>query len=114
VQTTGRVTLKLGSEQLSTKPGAVLQPGGINRDFDMTDQLQSYYKEKGVPAMMRGTIVHATETDLIKLRNWKNGTAFYETDTDHVYTIANASIVSVGDLANGEVEVTIMGDPATE
>jgi hypothetical protein len=114
MQATGRVTIKLDSEQLRSKPGASIQIGGIQRDFDVTDQLESYFKEKGSVAVIKCTIVHASDTDIIKLRDFLNGTAFFTTDTNHCYTIANAALATMGDLANGEVEVTIMGDPAQQ
>lgn len=111
-QVTGRVTIKLGSESLRSKTGAVLNIGGIQREFDVTDQLESYYREKGSVSTIKATIPHMSDTDLIKLRNFKNGTAYYETDTGHLYTVSQASLATIGDLSNGEVEVTIMGDPA--
>lgn len=113
MQVTGRVRIKLDSDQLRTRPGAVMNMGGIARDFDVTDQGESYHREKSTVGMVRGTIVHASDTDLVKLRNWK-GTAFFETDTNRLYTLANAAVASIGDLSNGEVEVTIMGDPMAE
>lgn len=115
MQVSGRVNIKLDNDTLRTKPGSSLQIGGIQREFDVTDQLQSYFRERGSVAMVKGTIVHASDTDMIKLRDWKNGTCTFETvDTNRVYTIANAAIATLGDLNNGEVEVTIMGDPADE
>ncbi len=114
MQVTGRVTIKLDSDSLRTKPGATLQIGGIERQFDVTDQDQAYFRERSTPAAIKGTIVHASDTDLIALRKWKNGTAVFQTDSDHVYTIANAAVATIGELNGGEVEVTIMGDPASE
>ncbi len=112
-QASGRATIKLDSDTLRSKPGASLQTGGINREYDVTDQLESYYRERPVPAQIKCTIVHMTDTDIIKLRNWKDGTAYFETDTGTLYTVPKAGVASLGDLVNGEVEVTIMGDPAT-
>lgn len=112
-QASGMATIVLDSDTLRSKAGASFQPGGINREYDMTDQLESYYREKPVPAMIKCTMVHMTDTDLIKLRNWKDGTAYFRTDTGVLYTVPKAGTASIGDLSNGEVEVTIMGDPAT-
>jgi hypothetical protein len=111
-QATGRVTVRLGSDALHSKPGASIQIGGINREYDITDQMRSYYRERGQVAEIKATMPHFSDTDLIKLRNWKNGTAFFETDSGTLYTISNAGTANIGALANGEVEVTIMGDPA--
>ncbi len=114
MQATGMVKIKIGSETLRTKPGASLQIGGIQRDFDVTDQLESYFREKGVVATLKGTIVHMSDTELVKLRDAKNFSAFFETDSGKMYTVANAAVAQLGDLSNGEVEVTISGDPAQE
>jgi hypothetical protein len=111
-QQTGRVTIKLGNETLRSKPGASLQIGGITREFDVTDQLESYYRERPRPAQIKCTMPHFSDTDIIALQRWKNGTAHFTTDAGHTYTVANAAVSEIGDLANGEVDVTIMGDPA--
>lgn len=113
-QQTGRVTIKLGSDSLRSKPGASLQPGGVQRDFEASDQGESYYKEKIVPSQIRATLVHMTDTDVSKLLKWKDGTAFFETDTGHVFTVANAATANLGELSNGELPITIGGDPASE
>jgi hypothetical protein len=112
-QVTGRVTIKLGSESLRSKSGAVLNIGGITREFNVTDQLESYYIEKGTVSTIKAIMPHMSDTDLIRIRNFKNGTAFYETDTGHLYTVPNASLATIGDLSNGEVEITMMGNPAS-
>ena len=113
-QATGRVTIKLDNSTLRSKNGATIQVGGIQRDFDVTDQSEAYYREKVIVASIRATIVHMGDTDLLSLRKWKNGTAFFRTDTGRTYTIAHAALASIGDMSNGEVEVVIMGDPATQ
>jgi hypothetical protein len=113
-QQTGRVTIKLGSETLRSKPGASLQIGGIARDFDATDQMESFYRETPKAAQIKCTMPHMADTDIIALRDWKNGTAHFVTDTGRTFTVSNAAIADVGDLSNGEVEVTIGGDPAAQ
>lgn len=114
MQSTGRVTIQLGSEQLMSKPGASIQTGGIERDFDMTDQMQSYFREKPTAALIEATIVHVAETDMAALRKWKNGTASFTTDSGKVFTVSHAATASLGPLQNGEVQIRIGGDPAEE
>ena len=114
MQVSGRATIKLEGEALRSKPGSSMQIGGIAREFDVTDQLQSYFRERGKVAMIKVTVIHASDTELVKLRDFKNGTITFETDTGRVYTIANAAYADSGDLSNGEVECTFMGDPAEE
>lgn len=111
-QATGRVTIRLGSDSIRSKPGATLNIGGINREYDVTDQGEVYYRERNSIASIRATMPHFSDTDLIKLKQWVNGTAFFETDSGVMYTIAKAGTATIGDLTNGEVEVTINGEPA--
>jgi len=112
-QQTGRVSIKLDNETLRSKPGASLQIGGITREFAATDQLEAYYKENPNAAQIRCTMPHMSDTDIIKLQTWK-GTAHFTTDTGHTFTVANAATANIGDLANGEVELTLGGDPAAK
>jgi len=108
---TGRVTVKVDGDQLRSKPGATAQMGGVRRAYEMSDQGETVFKETLQPGMIKCTMQHCADTDLVALRNFVNGTVQYETDTGLVYTMAGAGTTEIGDLANGEVEVTFMGDP---
>lgn len=111
-QQTGRCAIKLDDETIRSKPGASIDIGGITREFAATDQLESYYRETPKHAEIKATMPHMSDTDLIKLQAWK-GTAYFTTDSGRTYTVANAATASVGPLSNGEVEVTLGGDPAS-
>lgn len=113
-QQTGKVTVKWDGDQLRSKPGATAQMGGIRRPGEMSDQGEFVYKETLIPGMIKCTIIHCSDTDLVALRNFKNGTVQYETDTGKMLTMANAVTSEIGDLSNGEVEVTFMGDALKE
>jgi hypothetical protein len=108
---TGRVTVKVDGDQLRSKPGATAQMGGPRRPVEMSDQGETVYKENLIPGMIKCTMIHCADTDLVALRNMINGTVQYETDTSVMYTMAGAVTSEIGDLSNGEVEVTFMGDP---
>ena len=110
-QASGRVTIKLDGQAIRSKPGASLQTGGITRTGDMTDQGEFYQSEKWVPSSIQATMPHMTDTDIVKLRAWKNGTATFATDAGHTFTVAKACVTEIGDLSNGEVVITIMGNP---
>lgn len=112
-QQTGRVSIKLDNETLRSKPGASLQIGGISRAFEATDQLESYFREQPKAAQIKCTMPHMSDTDVIALQAWK-GTAFFTTDTGQTFTVANAATAEIGDLANGDVDITIGGDPAAK
>lgn len=113
-QQTGRVTLALDNEQLRSKPGAEIDIGGIERDFDATDQGESFYKEKSIPASIKATLVHMADTDMRKLQNFKNGTAVFVCDTGPTYTVTQAATAKVGALKGGEVEITLGGQAAEQ
>lgn len=109
-QQTGRVTISLDGTQHRSKPGASINIGGVERKWDATDQGEAYFQEKSIPAMLKFTLVHMTDSDLLALQKFKNGTAQYITDTGRTYTISGAAVSKVGDLQNGEAEVELGGD----
>ncbi len=111
-QATGRVTVVVDGDRLRSKPGASMKFGGEKREGAMTDQNTSYYTETYEIAEVKATMVHMADTDLAKIRKFKNGTVQMETDTGVVYTMPNAFFADMGELKNGEVEVTFQGDPA--
>lgn len=112
-QATGRVKVAVNGSSFRSAPGASIQIGGVQRDADATDQGQVYFREKIVPSMVKCTLVHFSDTDMVALRDLKSTTVTYECiDTGRVFTVANAFVMTVGDLANGQVEVTFGGDPA--
>lgn len=109
-QATGRVTIDLDGTQHRSRPGARIQLGGIEREFDATDQGEVYWKEKSIPAQIQFTLVHMADSDLIALRKLVNATAKFICDSGPVYTMTGAGTAKLGDLQNGEVEVTLGGD----
>jgi hypothetical protein len=112
MQQTGRVTVKADGDTMRSKPGASIDIGGEEREGGMTDQKVFYFKEKLNPAMVKCTLIHCSDTDVKKLRSLKNIEVQYETDTGVVLTVANAVTAKIGELANGEVDVTFTGSPA--
>jgi hypothetical protein len=111
MQQTGRVTVKVNGEPHRTKPGASVQIGGTKRTGFMTDQGVFVYKEELVPGMVKATVVHCSDTDVKAIRDNKDVTVQYITDTGAILTMGNAVYSESGDLANGEIDVTWIGDP---
>lgn len=110
-QQTGRVTIKLDGEPLRSKPGASMKVGGIERKYSMTDQGETLYQEEYTNGEMQCTIPHLTDLDVDKIRDFKDGTCQYVTDTGATFTMAKAGYAQSGDLKNGELEVTFKGAP---
>jgi hypothetical protein len=112
-QKTGRVTVSWDGNNLKSKPGASFQPGGVQRkENGMDDQGGFFYQEILVPGMIKCTLIHVSDVDLIALRDVKGADVQYSTDTGNVYTIPGGVFTEFGDLSNGEIDVTFMGSPA--
>jgi len=111
---TSKVTVKVDGDAFRSKAGSSsLKIGGLYRtETEMTDQGVFLYKEKYVPSELKTTVMHVADTDLIKIRDSKDVSVTYETDTGAVYTITNAVCTEIGDLKDGEVECSFQGDAA--
>lgn len=110
---TNRVTVKVNGDAIRSKPGASVKIGGIDRtDSDMTDQGQFYFKPKWVRSEIKVTLIHMSDTDLAALRDSENVTVTWEPHAGKTYTMANAVCAEVGELKDGECEITFFGDPA--
>lgn len=110
---TGRVTVKLDGDALRSKPGASIDIGGLASEEMMTDQGLFVAKQEWRPSIVECVIVHMGDTDLVALRNTKEITLTFHTDTGVTYTVANARIKNPPKLENGECPLTFVGSPAT-
>jgi hypothetical protein len=111
---TGRVTVTVDGNVLKSKPGASIKIGGVMREPIMDDQGGYNYTETLEPSQVKCTLLHVAETDLPALRAFVDGTVHYETDTGVSYVVTGAGTGEIGELANGEVEVTFNGPPAEQ
>lgn len=114
MKSTGRVTVKMNGATLRSRPGASINIGGVTREEVENDQGTVDYRESTKASEVTATLVHTAETDLIALRNFVGGTINFETDTGAVYVVGGAFTKEVGDLSEGEVEVTFGGNPAEQ
>ena len=112
MQQTGRVTIKRDGSAFRSKPGAKIDPGGVKRTPEKTDQGVTMYKEENVPPMVECTIMHTSDLDILDLSNAKDWTLTFQTDTGVTYTIANAFTVEPVSMQNGECPVKFSGDNA--
>lgn len=111
-QATGRVTIKLDGDPIRSRAGASLQIGGTIREDLTTDQGSIFYREDTSPAMIVATVVHLADTDIQTLRSLRDFNCTYETDTGTAWSINNAFVTEVGELSNGEFQLTIKGNAA--
>lgn len=109
---TGRVTVSKDGTKYQSKAGASMQIGGAQRTNNgMTDQGTFFYQETLVPGVVKCTLIHMADTDLDDVRDTTDAVVQYETDTGQVWTLPNAVCAEIGELANGEVEITFTGSP---
>lgn len=111
MKVTGRIKVKVDGELLRSKPGATLQIGGVKRKPVPNDQGTVDYMEETAPAQVKATLIHVAGTDLRAINDFVDGTVIFETDTGHVFTIPDAFCEELGELKEGEVEVTFGGSP---
>ena len=112
-QQTGRITIDLGGGNvLTSKEGASLQIGGIQRDDALTDNGDHYWKEKAIAAEVDATMIHTTDSDLVAMQHMTGRQVTFETDTGQTFLMADAVFKSAGTLKNGEVDVKFGGRPA--
>lgn len=114
MQQTGKVTVKVDGDSIRSKAGtSSVKPGGLYRtDNEMTDQGTFVYKEKWIPSEVKTTLIHVADSDIVKILKTKDATVTWEPDVGKKFTIANAVCTEIGELKDGEVEITFMGDPA--
>ncbi|MEM7607332.1 MAG: phage tail tube protein [Myxococcota bacterium] len=105
---TGRVSLALDGNVLMSLPGASLQIGDPEVTVEVSDQGDLVETERLRPSVIRATLPHVTELDITQLRRWR-GTATFVTDNGHVFTVSPAAKTTLGELAEGNVDIEIQG-----
>lgn len=109
----GRATVTVGVTTLQSKPGASLSVGGLlSVNGQMSDQGQYSFQNQWVMGEIKATLIHTSDVDLDALRNDRDVTVLFETDTGTRFQIPTASPKEIGELSNGEVEITWEGPPA--
>lgn len=94
---------------------AEIDIGGHEREMQMADFAIAGYTEKPVPAVVTGTGVHDSQTDLIKAREITNATIVFVTDTGVKYTVRGAVCSkSIKLKSAGEVDYEFTGQPALQ
>ena len=115
-QVTGTVFITIDGEQVQSKPGASLMFGGFERTAVVTNDRVSGYTETPVAAEVEFTLAHRSDTDVIGLRDLRNATVMFGSDTGKLYMVANAFTTTPPRLSGGEgdLEMKMAGDPAEE
>lgn len=113
-QFTGIVFAKMDSETLRVSEGKLsLKFGGVERTPKIADGKVVGYNEKVVPAELKCTCLHGSQTDINKVRNAKSVTLVIQTDTGVTYTMREAFSKDPGEMkgAEGEYDIEFAGPP---
>jgi len=106
----------MNGKRLRSKEGAELDTGGKERTPIMANGVLVGYSEKGVPAMVTGTLVHMADTDVQEINNFTDGTVTFETDTGVTFIVNKAFTTKSCKITGGEGEMSVefAGLPADE
>lgn len=112
----GRATIVWNGTTLNSKDGASLDPGGVTRESQTSDQSVDH-TSKLRPAMLKCEIQWEAGTSLTELNDISNATIQFETRLEKVYIIQRA--FRTGELeakagSSGGISLTFEGPPATE
>lgn len=111
-QATSRVFIKANGLLLRSKEGASIQTGGLVSEALTVDSGFVDHKDNIVPSEVTATLVHNADTDMNALRQLKNVTLSFETDTGTGWSISGAFVTEVGALSGGEFDISFAGPPA--
>ena len=106
---TGKFYIKLNGKLLPITGDATLKLGGQSRETVIGNEVLGF-REKAVAPEVDCTFVHNQDVDLKGIGSMDNVTITVATDTDVVYTIANAWCVDPPELSSkGEAKFKFSG-----
>jgi hypothetical protein len=114
MQQTSKVTVAIDGDTIRSKAGSssielggyVVDEGSIEGAGYTRDMV---YTERLTQTVIRTTLMHVGDTDLLKLSKSRDVTVSYTTDTKNVYVLTGALALRVGPLKGGECEVAFAG-----
>lgn len=104
-QVTGRVFIAINGQRIRSKDGASLDTGGLKRNAQTSDAGVDGFSEEVAVPRVECKINDTAQISLEDLRNFKEGTLVFETDTGKPYTLTGAWIAEPPKLAKGEWEL---------
>lgn len=114
-QVTGIVKVFVNGTLQRSKPGATLDMGGVEREAVKGHSVYGY-KETVMESTCTFTIAHLADVSLEDLAATVDATLRFECDSGVTYLVTNAFVSKTLKISesDGQVEVEMMGDPATE
>ncbi len=104
-QVTGRVFIALNGQRIRSKEGASLDVGGLKRDAQTSDAGVDGFSEAVAVPRVECKINDTADIRVEDLRNFRDGTLVFETDTGKPYTLNTAWIAEPPKLTKGEWEL---------
>lgn len=108
-QITGRAFIAVNGTRLRSREGAKLSFGGVERETVVGDTGVHGYTEKTVAPSVECSISHGADTNLTELRDIKDASVIFETDTGKVYTLGGAWLSNPIEMEKGEIKLTFVG-----
>jgi len=112
----GRATITIHGQVINSAPSASLDPGGVTRESETSDQKTSYV-ESLRPAMVKCKVPLGRGESLARLNDVTNATIQFQCDTGQTYVLANAWRVGTLELTGGTnagVDLEFHADRAVE
>jgi hypothetical protein len=106
---TGIVKVAVNGTIQRSEIGAELDFGGMERTPAVGYKLYGF-SEKLVPAHLKYTLFHMSDTDLLALKDIVGGTARFECDSGPIYPLTNATTVKTLRLKGGDGKVDVEMD----
>jgi len=115
-QFTGTCVIRMDGLSLQSKEKAKLDIGGKERMPIYADHVLVGFSEKPIAAKVTATLAHSASTDLIAIRDARNVSIDFETDSGVIFLIAGAFATKSPELTAGEgdVDVEFMGPNAVQ
>lgn len=101
-QVTGTVFVLIDGALLQSKPGASIEMGGFNRTAVMANGVVIGFSEEPVEATISATLAHTFGLKINSIRDFKDGTLVFTTDTGTIYVVSGAFASTTGTLTGGE------------
>lgn len=103
---TGNATIRIDGEEIPTERGATLDPGGANREVQMSGN-RVFYREEKQPPRLQATALATEDLDIIALGNITGATVLFEADNGQDYLLSNAFTTETAELNSGEGQIRL-------
>lgn len=111
---TGRVFITVNGKRLSSKEGAKLMFGGVERETVLADTGVVGYSEKTVAPGVECTIAHTADFNMQEMQDMKDVSMSFDTDSGKTFVLSNAWCAKQLELEKGEVKLTFAALSCTE